>query len=374
MINEKRLLNDFIDLVSVPAPSRDEKQVAGLIVKKLAEIGIEAEVDDAGIKCGGSTGNVWAFIPANIDYKVPALFFEAHMDSVAPTTGTKVVRRDGILYSDGTTTLGGDDKVGIAAALEAVKVILENNLPHGDIQLCFTIGEEIGCLGVKNMDASRIKADIGYCLDDGNEPGYVNNAAPRLLELVVKITGKAAHAGIEPEKGINAIMLAAKALNALPAYGRLDEETTLNVGTINGGLASNIVAENAGFVIDMRCLNHDKLENLKDETIKILKETVEPEGKIEITVVEGAPAMRVNETDAGVVYVKKAAEKLGLPFKTFASGGCTDGNYLCGMGLPCIALGTGMKKIHSTEEYLAEKDLYNLARLVVEIISTAAAK
>lgn len=375
MINEERLLNDFIDLVSVPCPSNDEKAEADLIVKKLAEIGIKAEIDDAGVKGGSTTGNVWAFIPANIDYKVPALMFEAHMDSVAPTTGTKVVRKDGVLYSDGTTTLGGDDKVGIAASLEAVKVILENNLPHGDIQLCFTIGEEIGSIGVINMDPSWIKADIGYCLDEGFEPGHVNNAAPRALKLFVKITGKAAHAGVEPEKGINAIMLAAQALTALPAYGRLDAETTLSIGKIEGGIASNIVAPNAEFVVDMRCLDPDKLETLKDNTIKIIKETVEAGGgTADITVQEGAPAMRVREDDQGVVFVKEAAAKLGLPFKAFSSGGCTDGNYLCGMGLPCVALGTGMNKIHTTEECLAEKDLYNLARLIVEIISTAAKK
>lgn len=196
--------------------------------------------------------------------------FEAHMDSVAPTTGTKVVRKDGVLYSDGTTTLGGDDKVGIAASLEAVKVILENKLPHGDIQLCFTIGEEIGSIGVRYMDPSWIKADIGYCLDEGFEPGLVNNAAPRAVKLFVKVIGKAAHAGVEPEKGINAIMLAAKALTALPSYGRLDEETTLSVGKIEGGLASNIVAPSAEFVIDMRCLNPEKLDVLINDTKKLL--------------------------------------------------------------------------------------------------------
>lgn len=375
MINEERLLNEFIELVSVPCPSLDEKAEADLIVKKLAELGIKAEIDDAGKKAGATTGNIWAFIPSNLDYKVPGLMFEAHMDSVAPTTGTKVVRKDGVLYSDGTTTLGGDDKVGIAASLEAVKVILENKLPHGDIQLCFTIGEEIGSIGVRYMDPSWIKADIGYCLDEGFEPGLVNNAAPRAVKLFVKVIGKAAHAGVEPEKGINAIMLTAKALTALPAYGRLDEETTLSVGKIEGGLASNIVAPSAEFVIDMRCLNPEKLDVLISDTKKTLTEAVEAGGgQIEINVEEGSPAMRISEDDLGVVFVKEATKKLGLPFKLFSSGGCTDGNYLCGMGLPCVALSTGMDKIHSTEECLKEKDLYNLARLVLEIISAAAKK
>ena len=155
------------------------------------------------------------------------------MDSVPPTTGTKVVRRDGVLYSDGTTTLGGDDKVGIAAVLEAVRAVQEQNIPHGDIQLCFTIAEEIGCLGVVNLDPKDIRADLGYCLDIGGAPGIVTNSAPRLFDIYFTVKGKSAHAGIEPEKGINAIMLAAKALTALPAYGRLDEETTLNLSLIH---------------------------------------------------------------------------------------------------------------------------------------------
>ena len=170
-------------------------------------------------------------------------------------------------------------------------------------------------------------------------------------------------------------MLAAKALTALPAYGRLDEETTLSVGKIEGGLASNIVAPSAEFVIDMRCLNPEKLDVLINDTKKTLTEAVEAGGgQIEINVEEGSPAMRISEDDLGVVFVKEATKKLGLPFKLFSSGGCTDGNYLCGMGLPCVALSTGMDKIHSTEECLKEKDLYNLARLVLEIISAAAKK
>ena len=146
MINEERILNEFIELVSVPCPSKDEKQEAEMIMAKLREMGLEPEMDNAHLKTGGTCGNVWAYVKGNVP-DAPVLFFEAHMDSVAPTTGTKVVRKDGVLYSDGTTTLGGDDKVGIAAMLEAVRALKEDGVAHGDIQLCFTVSEEIGCLG-----------------------------------------------------------------------------------------------------------------------------------------------------------------------------------------------------------------------------------
>ncbi|WP_455651345.1 M20/M25/M40 family metallo-hydrolase [Phascolarctobacterium sp.] len=371
MINKDRLLNEFIELVEVPCPSKDEKAEAELLVRKLQDMGLEVKVDDAGSKIGGTTGNVWAFLPGNVQ-GATRLFFEAHMDSVPPTTGTKVVRRDGVLYSDGTTTLGGDDKVGIAAALEAVRTVQEQNIPHGDIQLCFTIAEEIGCLGVVNLDPADIKADLGYCLDIGGAPGIVTNAAPRLFDIYFTVRGKSAHAGIEPEKGINAIMLAAKALAALPAYGRLDEETTLNVGQIEGGAATNIVAEQARFVIDMRCMDPEKLERLKDATISLIREVVEAGGgMLEVEPVEGSPAVHVEEDHAAVLLAKQAADNLQLPFELTKTGGCSDGNFLCGYGLPCILLATGMSKVHTTEEYLRECDLYNCARWVTEIIRIA---
>lgn len=371
MINKDRLLNEFIELVGVPCPSKDEKAEAELLVHKLQAMGLEVKVDDAGSKIGGTTGNVWAFLPGNVQ-GATRLFFEAHMDSVPPTTGTKVVRRDGVLYSDGTTTLGGDDKVGIAAALEAVRTVQEQNILHGDIQLCFTIAEEIGCLGVVNLDPADIKADLGYCLDIGGAPGIVTNSAPRLFDIYFTVRGKSAHAGIEPEKGINAIMLAAKALAALPAYGRLDEETTLNVGQIEGGAATNIVAEQARFVIDMRCMDPEKLERLKDATISLIREVVEAGGgMLEVEPVEGSPAVHVVEDHAAVLLAKQAADNLQLPFELTKTGGCSDGNFLCGYGLPCILLATGMSKVHTTEEYLRECDLYDCARWVTEIIRIA---
>ncbi|WP_455654246.1 M20/M25/M40 family metallo-hydrolase [Phascolarctobacterium sp.] len=374
MINKDRLLNEFIELVGVPCPSKDEKAEAELLVRKLQAMGLEVKVDDAGSKIGGTTGNVWAFLPGNVQ-GATRLFFEAHMDSVPPTTGTKVVRRDGVLYSDGTTTLGGDDKVGIAAALEAVRTVQEQNIPHGDIQLCFTIAEEIGCLGVVNLEPANIKADLGYCLDIGGAPGIVTNAAPRLFDIYFTVRGKSAHAGIEPEKGINAIMLAAKALAALPAYGRLDEETTLNVGQIEGGAATNIVAEQARFVIDMRCMDPEKLERLKDATISLIREVVEAGGgMLEAEPVEGSPAVHVAEDHAAVLLAKQAADNLQLPFELTKTGGCSDGNFLCGYGLPCILLATGMSKVHTTEEYLRECDLYDCTRWVTEIIRVAGQK
>ena len=371
-INEGRLKSMFIELVGVPCPSCDEKREADLLVKKLQELGMEPKVDRAGEQCGGTTGNVWGFLKGNVPGAL-RLFFEAHMDSVAPTTGTNVIEKDGVLYSDGTTTLGGDDKSGVAAVLEAMQCIIENDLPHGDIQVCFTIGEETGSYGVRYMDKTMIQADAGYCMDCGGHPGAIFNASPKAINLKLKVKGKSAHAGLEPEKGINAIMLAADALHALPAYGRIDEETTLSVDMIDGGLAPNIVPEACEIVIDMRCPNQTKLERLKNETVEIFRNVVEAKGgAVEVAVKEVAPGVNLNTDHATVKLAATAAEKLGFPVSTGFTGGCSDANFLCGMGLPTVLLATGMDKIHTTEERLALEDLYNAASWVLGIVEEAA--
>lgn len=374
MINENRMLNEFIELVSVPCPSKDEKAEAELIMRKLDELGIEYKMDNVNEKTGGNCGNIWAYIKGTVS-DAPKLLFEAHMDSVAPTTGTKVVRKDGVLYSDGTTTLGGDDKVGVAGMLEAVRALKEDNVAHGDVQLLFTVSEEIGCLGVVHLDKSFIKADYGYCMDIGGAPGEITYAAPKLYDIYVTVKGKAAHAGIAPEEGVNAIMLAAEAMSKLPAYGRIDSETTFNIGMFNAGVGTNIVCPEAKFVIDMRSLNVAKLEELKDSTMKLIKETVEAgHGEVEFEVVEGCPAVELSQEHPCIQLAQKAAEKLGFPVEMKVTGGCSDGNYLCGYGLPCGLLATGMSNVHTTQEYLKEEDLYNTARWTYEIIKEAAAK
>ena len=372
-INEERLKAIFIELVSVPCPSGDEKAEAEMLVEKLKAMGLDVAVDDAGKKCGSTTGNVWGFLKGNVPGAV-RLFFEAHMDSVAPTTGTTVIEKDGVLYSDGTTTLGGDDKSGIAAVLEAVQCVIENDLPHGDVQVCFTIGEETGSNGVRFMDKSMLKADVGYCMDSNGHPGAIYNASPKAINLKLKVHGKSAHAGMEPEKGINAIMLAAKALHELPAYGRLDEETTLSVDMINGGLASNIVPELCEVIVDMRCPDEEKLERLKNETIALFQKIAESGGgTLETEVKDVAPGVNLSAAHATVKLATAAAKKLGFPVSTGFTGGCSDANFLCGMGLPTVLLATGMDKIHTTEECLALEDLNNAARWVLGIIREATA-
>lgn len=372
MINKERIVKLFEELVAVPCPSKCEKQEAELIMSKLQELGLEYEIDNANEHTGGEIGNVWSYLPANVE-GAPCIFFEAHMDSVAPSTGTHVVHKDGVMYSDGTTTLGGDDKVGVASMLEVVRALKEDNIPHGAVQLCFTISEEIGCCGAKFLDRSKLKADYGYCLDMGGTMGEIVYAAPKMYDIYVTVKGKSAHAGLEPEKGINAIMLAAAAISKIPAYGRLNENTTMNIGVFNAGIGTNIVCPEAKFCIDMRSLDTPELEALKDSTMALIKETVEAGGgKVEFDVVLASPAQNLSLDEPCVKMAAKAGEALGFPISFHKTGGCSDGNYICGYDLPCALIATGMSNIHTTEEFLSEDDLYNTARWAYQIVAEAA--
>jgi len=372
MIDRERVVKNFIELVSVPCPSLDEKAEAELIAKKFLALGAEVKEDDAGKKGGSTTGNLWITLNGNVA-GATRLLFEAHMDSVAPTTGTKVVRKNGVLYSDGTTTLGGDDKVGIAAMLEALQVIKEEKIPHGDIQCVCAIGEEIGSIGMKFLDPSWIKADVGYTLDCGGHLGQIFNSSPKGIVLTFHVKGRAAHAGESPEKGINAIMLAASGLMKLPWYGRLDSQTTLSVGKISGGRATNIVAEECEFTIDMRCPDEKKLNELRDNTIAIITEAVTKGGaSVFVNELVTGPAVYVKPDETVARLAARAAKNLGAEPEFCFCGGLSDANFLCGAGLPTVNLATGMEKIHTTEEELAESDLVNTAEWMLEIIKEAA--
>ncbi|MBR4847104.1 MAG: M20/M25/M40 family metallo-hydrolase, partial [Phascolarctobacterium sp.] len=273
-VNKERMLAEFKEVVAVPCHSLQERPVFELLRAKLEVLGFTVEEDDAGEKLGGNCGNLWAFLPGN---KVGAtsVLFSAHMDGCEPCGGTTVVQKDGYLYSDGTTILGGDDKSGVVGILEGVRMLVEENAEHGDIQILFTIAEEGGVNGSRCMDRSKLKAEVAYALDGEGAPGEVVIGAPGQYKWKISVHGKTAHGGVEPEKGINAIMIAAKALAEVERYGRIDEETTCNVGIIGGGVATNVVPDLVVIEGDVRSRNNDKLEAVREELVSTICNAVE---------------------------------------------------------------------------------------------------
>ena len=261
MVNTDRLASSFMDLVSVDSVSRFEGDFAALLKKRLVALGAETAFDGAAHPAASTSGNLIARIDGGC--KVSPLLFNAHMDTVEPGRGISATLNDGLFTSMGNTILGADDKSAIAILLEAVAVLKEQNLPHGPLELVFTICEEIGLLGVKHLAFEKLKSPYGYALDATDTDGLITHA-PSASHFEIIVHGREAHAGSSPEKGINAIVLASKAIAGLP-IGRIDWETTCNIGRIEGGLATNIVAPTATVTGEIRSHSDEKLKSLTEQ-------------------------------------------------------------------------------------------------------------
>jgi tripeptide aminopeptidase len=297
---------------------------------------------------------------------------------VAPGKGVKVQFENGIFTSDGTTILGGDDKSALAIILEVMEVIKENHLPCPPVEIIFTVCEEIGLLGAKHLDLSLMDAKFGYILDSTDTDGIVTKA-PSANKIHVKVHGRAAHAGAAPEKGISAIFAAATAISTLE-LGRLDAVTTCNLGTISGGMATNIVPEYVEIHGEAR--SHDP-ERLKQVTSNIVfgfetaMERLQAEGqdlpRVEIEVEEDFPNTHIPEDHIAITLARKAAGNLGRKLASKTIGGGADANIFFGKGIVAGVLGTGMTDVHTLKESIAISDMENTAQLLLEILRVHAA-
>lgn len=371
MVNQERLLAEFLELIRIDSPTKNERQIADVLKKRLQRIGMLVSEDDVGHGFGGNCGNVFAYLKGN-QPNAPVVLFSAHMDTVDPCLNIEPLQYEGIITSAGPTILGADDKSGIAPILEALRTIIEQNVLHGDIQVIFSVAEEGGLKGVKNLDKTLLKADLGFVMDCVGGPGEIILAAPGQDRLNVKIKGKASHAGFAPEDGISSIVVAAKAISSMPT-GRIDEETTANIGTIQGGRATNIVAEEVDITCESRSRDLVKLEYQTTQMCEAFQQCAEEMGAVaEIEVIRLYEPFTLAEDSKVVAIASQAARSAGLKVITGVTGGGSDANYYNRYGVPCAVLGTGMQKPHTTEEWIEEEDLYRTAELLVEIIKTVA--
>ncbi|MBQ9764001.1 MAG: M20/M25/M40 family metallo-hydrolase [Phascolarctobacterium sp.] len=370
-VNKERMLAEFKEVVAVPCHSLQERPIFELLRAKLEALGFTVEEDDAGEKLGGNCGNLWAFLPATKSGAVSVLF-SAHMDGVEPCGGTTVVQKDGYLYSDGTTILGGDDKSGVVGILEGVRMLVEDKAEHGDIQILFTIAEEGGVNGSRCMDRSKLRAEVAYALDGEGSPGEIVIGAPGQYRYKISVHGKKAHGGVEPEKGINAIMIAAKALAEVKRYGRIDEETTCNIGLIGGGVATNVVPDLVEIEGDVRSRSNEKLEAVREEVVSTICNAVEKfGGKFTAEVEHKYSGFFIDTNSTVVKLAERACQLYGFTPDITQTGGGSDANFFNAYGVPCVILGTGMKNVHTVEEFLKEEDLYNSALMVYGILQAA---
>ncbi|SET10010.1 M20/M25/M40 family metallo-hydrolase [Anaerobranca gottschalkii] len=368
MVNEKRLIEEFMELVKIDSITKKEGEVAKVIIKKLEELGAEVYVDKAGEKVGSNTGNIIAKIKGTLEK--PTILFSAHMDTVVPGEGIKPIIKDGIIYSETDTILGADDKGGIAAILEGIRAVKENDIPHGDIEVVFTIAEEGGLFGAKNLDYKKLSAKMGYVLDSDGKPGTIVVKGPAQDKIEVVIKGKAAHAGVSPEEGVSAIVIASKAIAEMKLL-RIDEDTTANIGIISGGTATNIVTDKVEIKGEARSTVEEKLNLQTKHMVDCFEKWAKELGGEAIVKTERMySAFDLTEKDPVVQNAIKAARNLGFNVVLKATGGGSDTNILNTYGIPTVNLGIGMVKPHTTNEQISIEDLVNSAKYVIELLTT----
>ena len=380
MINSERLKNLLIELIKIDSLSRKEYDVAMRLKREMEDLGAQVSIDDAGERVGGNVGNLIAHFTGTAPEAIPILL-SAHMDTVVPGEGIVPILEGDILRTDGRTVLGGDDKSGVAIICEVLRVIKENRFPFGDVDVVFTICEEAGLIGAKCLDVTRLRARTGLVLDS-DSVGFLFTKAPAANRMEFQVHGLEAHAGVCPERGVNAIKVAADGI-AQMSLGRIDHETTANIGVIEGGMAVNIVPNSVILRGEARSHSQEKLDRQTEHMLSCLQDaaaryTVEVGGahfaaSVDAKIERDYDRMDVSDGAPIVQLVRAAAKNLRVEVKTLATGGGCDANVLNQKGLEVANLSTGMREIHTVKEWLDLKDLNLSAQMVLEVVRLNAA-
>ncbi|NLE24234.1 MAG: M20/M25/M40 family metallo-hydrolase [Clostridiaceae bacterium] len=370
MINKQRLTDEFVSLVKIDSLSKQERKMADALLKKLKDMGLEPYEDGAASKIGGDAGNVICHVKG--EKQKPALLLMAHMDTVIPGLSKNPIIDGDIIKTDGKTVLGGDDAGGIVVILETIKSLIEDKAPFGDIYTAFTVSEESGLFGARNLDLSKLPVDYAIILDEGGEIGTVAVKAPFYNRFLVTFIGRAAHAGLEPEKGLSAIMMASKAIADMPRFGRIDEESTANIGTIKGGQVRNIVCETCEIEGEVRSISEEKINRYTDEILDHFKKTTEQlGGTVKIELEKMYPGFNIDESDDIIDLLKEASAISDIPLKLHATGGGSDTNIINGAGIPAVNTSVGMSDVHSTKEHIRISDMEKACHFLTAIIKAA---
>ena len=368
MIREDRIIQEFCELVRIDSPSYGERKITDAIKKKLEAIGFQVKEDGAAAKIGGSAGNIYAYLPGEPDAE-PILFC-GHTDTVEPSRGKQaVVHEDGRITGAGDTVLGGDDLCGVVGILEGIRHLEEEGIPHRPVEVILMVAEEVFGKGAKAYDyeGMPIRSKEAYVMDMSGSVGAAAVGAPTLIGWEARITGKAAHAGFAPETGVNAILAASKAL-ALLTPGWIGDDTTMNIGTIRGGKANNIVPDECIVKGEVRSLDHEKALGIIDRIRETFMDQA-GDAEIDFSTDPHLVAYHTPEDHPVVKRFRRACRKLDLPGRTTVTLGGSDNNILALHGITGIVLSCGMNSVHSTEEYTCVRDLVKGAELVAELLT-----
>jgi len=375
-VNRERLAANFTELCEIDSPSRQEGRICQRLKAIFRELGAtEIVEDDSSSRTGSECGNLIIRFDGALDLE--PIFFSCHMDTVQPAQGVRVKRIGDLFTSAGDTILGSDDKSGIAACIEAMRLLREQQRAHRPVEFIITTCEEIGLVGAKALDPHRVRAKQGFALDSDGIAKVITHA-PAANRLTITVTGVAAHAGLHPERGVSALIVAAKALARVPS-GRIDAETTTNFGTISGGTASNIVPEKVVIEAEVRSHSVEKLESLTGEIREIFTATIaawtDPGGEalgrpsVQVEVRQDFPVMRLEREDPVIRRVDAAARSIGMEISYQKAGGGSDANIFNGHGLATAIIATGMSQVHTTDEQVELQDMVDLTRLLLALLT-----
>ena len=368
MINRERLLNTFVHLVSIDSPSYQERAMCDELKSRLLTLGLDLEEDDTAELTGSNSGNLIAKLPGTVD--IPPILFCCHMDTVSPALGKRaIVHEDGSITSAGDTVLGADDMSGVSGILEALQVIREENIAHGPIEVVFTTCEEVYGKGAENLDMTKFRARDAYIFDLTGPTGNAAKKAPTIISFSVEIKGKASHAGFAPEKGIHAIAVASAAIGKL-RFGHIDQDTTVNVGTIQGGTATNIVPESCMVTGEVRSYSHSKALAETEHILDVFRAEAEKAGAaVDTSSRICIKAYEMEESSPAVKRFLRACEEMDvLPVLGETFGG-SDLNVFADRGMEGLVLASAMERCHSCKEYTTVEELCRVAQMALMLMT-----
>jgi tripeptide aminopeptidase len=364
-------LDLFLDLAAMPSPPGQERAIADRVAAELRAMGLGVDEDDAGARIDSTTGNLYCRLAPLVEGT--PLFFCAHLDTVPPVGPIEPVVEDGIVRNAAATILGADNKSAVVAMVEATRRIVDERRQHAGIELVFTPKEEVGLRGAEAFDSTRLHARVGYVYDQAGPIGEVILGAPHAVALEITFRGQAAHAGMAPEEGRSAIAAAARAIADM-RLGRIDEETSANVGTIEGGVARNIVPDACVLHAEARSHDESKLADVVQEMLDACSFAASLTGcEVETQVERSYRGYRFRRDDEPIRLARAALERTGT-VPTFAlSGGGADANVFNLRGLACVNLANGMAEIHSPQEHIAVADLERMVDVTLALVEEARA-
>ena len=364
------LVELFVRLCETESPSRRERPCADLVRRELGLMGVDCEEDATGPETGADCGNLLARVPGPEGSR--SILLCAHLDTVPLAAPVEVVRDNGTLKNRHEAILGADNKAAVATILGAVRHLVRRGGPPVGLELLFTTCEEVALAGAKEFDQTRLASEFGFVFDHASPIGDLIVAAPTYYRIEGRFRGQAAHAGIRPEDGRNAIAAAASALAAL-RLGRLDPETTANVGRIEGGTATNVVAEHCTVELEARSLDHERVGALVTEMIDAITEAAsEHECDVETLVEQLFRGYRLARSSPPVAVAAAALEDAGIGPEYVATGGGSDANVFIARGLPCVNVANGTERNHQPDERVSVHALEQMLDVTLRIVERSA--